>query len=223
MEEWLFKCGSVSSTWMTESVVSDWTSYSYSQNKTSSGNQFFRTQLMRMQSCQYPPSYLAKFRYSQGIIVYMNGMEVFRDNMDKGAIFPSSSPVSSYSSIEYRGYIRSFSDLMSSTIVVAVGLFFSPLHPSSQVEFDGYIQALGESSDGFFTPIVDGISMSGETDCIDGVVATSCEMTLAFVLPSLFQVFVTGFVFQLPVSAFSPQQIEIVGYQSVLDDGKVIW
>lgn len=224
MSEWFFKCGSVSSTWMTDSIQSDWISYSYPQNITSSGNQFFRIQLRRKLSSEFPPSYIAKFRYSQGIIVYMNGVEVFRDNMGDGMIMPSSSPVSTYSSIDYRGYIRSFLDLLHSKVAVAVGLFFSPLDPASQVEFDGYFQELGESSDGFFSPIVDDLSVTGELDCVDGIEASGCQMTLVLLLPPMLHVYVTGFVFQLPVSdIFPPELIEIVGHQSDTDEGQVIW
>ena len=48
-------------------------------------------------------AYESQFYYRDGIIAYLNGYEIYRDNMGTGPILPSSKPISSYSSYSYHG------------------------------------------------------------------------------------------------------------------------
>lgn len=218
----------VPSTWMDISFNTTlWNSYSYPNSLQSIGNQFFRITIpgKGLTTSVFPPAYLAKFRYSEGIVVYINGKEVFRDNMPDGSLSPISSPISHYSTIDYRGYVRTAMDLYASTLVVAVGLFFSnqTIHT---IDFDGYFQDLGQSVYSTAFPITEDLSISSSSeDCSIGIadhsLHTGCILQrndyIEITLPESIIYQVTGFEmsFSTPTEGFLPDTIVVTGYDSI--------
>lgn len=51
-------------------------------------------------------AYEARFYYKDGIVVYLGGVEIFRDNLSNGPILPNAAPTNTYSQYDYRGTIR---------------------------------------------------------------------------------------------------------------------
>ena len=85
--------------------------------------------------------------YRYGIIVYMNGIEIYRDNMNEGLITHSSLASNSYDNYDYRGIIiPSFYGEMNEC-VIGVELHFTSI-VSRTIEFNCFISyASGISKD----------------------------------------------------------------------------
>ena len=62
------------------------------------------------------------FRY--GLVVYVNGLEIIRENMAIGSITPLSPATGGYTTEMYHGYIRSGDELVLGTNILAVELHF---------------------------------------------------------------------------------------------------
>ena len=80
-------------------------------------------------------------KYQYGIVAYLNGIEVYRDNMPDGQPSIDTLASDSYSSCDYRGVIRSASDVSVSN-VLAVEVHFSESNHEEMIEFNGFISLL---------------------------------------------------------------------------------
>ena len=93
---WKFISGTVTGNWY-ESSFSDstWTTETLgsSTTVTSGGPQYFRKTFSGLADMA---AYELSMKYKYGIVVYMNGIEVYRDNMPDGAITSSSVATGSY-------------------------------------------------------------------------------------------------------------------------------
>ena len=67
----------------------------------------------------------AQFLYSHGIVAYINGVEIFRDNMPAGEPSQGTMASGSYSTTEYHGVIRAASVAEAAQSVLAVELHFT--------------------------------------------------------------------------------------------------
>ena len=87
-------------------------------------------------------AYEVRFFYMGGIVAYINGIEVYRDNLPLGMILPQTAATSGYSSAEFRGTIRNAYEVSCTECVLAV-----EIHPLAEeiVEFDAWL-AVYESS-----------------------------------------------------------------------------
>ena len=102
---------------------------------TATGVQYYRktfTGLSNMASIEM------QFNYRAGIVAYVNGVEVFRDNMPVGEVTQATLATGSYSNASLRGVIRA-AGIAETQSVVAVELhFLRPTHreqSSSMVSF----------------------------------------------------------------------------------------
>ena len=62
-------------------------------------------------------NYSYGMKYQYGIVAYLNGIEVYRDNMPAGQPSASTLASDSYSSCDYRGVIRSASNVSVSNVI----------------------------------------------------------------------------------------------------------
>lgn len=67
-------------------------------------------------------AYETQLYYQHGIVVYVNGMEVYRDNMPSGPITPHTVPTNSYSFPSYHGVVRNGEEVVNDQSVFAVEL-----------------------------------------------------------------------------------------------------
>ena len=87
-------------------------------------------------------AYESQFYYRDGIIAYLNGYEIYRDNMGNGPILPSSKPTSSYASYSYHGVIRNGYDVSESECILSVEIHLSQ---SVSIQFHSWLSIYASS------------------------------------------------------------------------------
>lgn len=87
-------------------------------------------------------SYEVKFLYQYGIVAYLNGIEIYRDNMPNGPILRTTSSISSSSSYDYRGTIRNGFECSSEESILAVEIH---LPSSATFMYDAWLAIYGSS------------------------------------------------------------------------------
>ena len=143
-----------SDTWkMTSGSISgDWTAYSFSDSTwtdatlgsvttTVSGTQYFRKQFSGLSSMA---AYDVRLYYKDGVIAYINGAEVYRDNMPAGDVTSSTTATGQYTDLEYRGFIRPGSEVASQQSILAVEVHF--LTDQTTVDFNAFLAILASST-----------------------------------------------------------------------------
>ena len=89
---------------------------------------------------------LTQFKYTEGIVAYINGAEIFRDNMPAGEISQSTPASGSYSTTDFHGVIRPSYVAESAQSVLAVELHFTDA-TSRSISFDAYLTYAGGISE----------------------------------------------------------------------------
>lgn len=122
-----------------------WTSVSLgSTTQQVTGTQYLRrafTGLSNMAAVQIA------LNYRFGIIAYINGQQVYRDNMPEGEVTSATVATGGYSSYDYRGIYRSAAVASATQSVLAVELHFIDSTPST-IEFNAFLALYaGISSD----------------------------------------------------------------------------
>ena len=117
-------------------------------------------------------AYELRILYRYGVVAYINGIEVYRDNLPVGPILPTTKSSTSYVYYQYRGTIRNGYEISASTNVLAIEVHTSS---NTEIEFDAWL-AVYTSSDTFnginaCYPVVptsgfwnDGFNMAGVFD-----------------------------------------------------------
>ena len=123
---------------------SAWTDYTYDANSTTTvvGTQYYRKNFDGLLSMA---SYECRLRYMYGIVVYMNGNEVFRDNMDAGEVTQNTPSTGIKNPMDYRGFMRSGGDISSAQSVLAVELHFPNAQSANTWTFDAWLAILSPS------------------------------------------------------------------------------
>ena len=135
-EEWKYNVP-VDDTW-TNVDYSDasWSSFTLaSTTQQVTGTQYFRKSFVGLDNLAAIE--LALY-YQYGIVAYINGEEVYRDNMPDGNVLSTTLATSDYSSYDYRGVLRSAAVASNSQSVLAVELHF-PDDNSYSLQFDAYL------------------------------------------------------------------------------------
>ncbi|KAK8793541.1 hypothetical protein WA171_002676 [Blastocystis sp. BT1] len=105
-----------------------------------------------------------QFYYSHGIIAYINGIEVFRDNMPHGIINHSTLATNSYSYSSYRGIILPAFYAQFNQSVISVELHFASVNERT-IDFNSFISyQSGISTDNPCSVYPHSISSSGTLD-----------------------------------------------------------
>ena len=132
------------------------------------GTQYYRKQFNGVEDMA---AYEIQVNYRYGVIIYLNGKEVFRDQMPfTGAVRPSTASVGGYDVYAFRGVIRPATEVLaSSPNILAVELHFRYPVEAYAVEFDAYVAAVASSISSaaekcFIYPYALSISSSAGTD-----------------------------------------------------------
>ena len=134
------------------SVTNGWTAYSFSDSTwsnatlgsvatTVSGTQYFRKQFVGL---VFMAAYDVRLYYKAGVIAYINGAEVYRDNMPSGIVTSNTAATGEYTELAYRGFIRPGSEVASQQSILAVEIHF--LTPQTTVDFNAYLAILAAST-----------------------------------------------------------------------------
>ena len=138
------------------SASSGWTDYSFSDSSwinatlgsdpipAMSGTQYFRKQFVGLSDMA---AYDVRLYYKAGVIAYINGNEVYRDNLPDGSVSSTTAATGQYSELAYRGFIRPGSEVASQQSILAVEVHF--LNPQSTVDFNAYLAILAHSVNQF--------------------------------------------------------------------------
>lgn len=139
-------------TWKLKSgdMPESWTNVYYSDNlwntmtlgtasQQLTGTQYFRKSFSGMIDMA---AYEMKLNYRYGVVAYINGNEIFRDNMNTGTVTSSTLASNSYTFLEYRGCVRPGKEVESTQNVLAVELHFLDLTTSNPVTFNAFLAML---------------------------------------------------------------------------------
>ena len=108
---------------------------------TVSGTQYFRKQFAGLANMA---AYDVRLNYKAGVIAYINGVEVYRDNMPAGTVTSTTAASGQYQTTNYRGFIRPGSEVASQQSILAVELHF--VTATTIVDFDAYVALLASST-----------------------------------------------------------------------------
>ena len=140
---WKMVSGSASTGWTGYSFSdTTWTDATLGSVTTSvSGTQYFRKQFVGLANMA---AYDVRLYYKAGVIAYINGAEVYRDNMPAGDVSSSTAATGEYSNITYHGFIRPGSEVASQQSILAVEVHF--LNSQTNVDFNAYLAILAAST-----------------------------------------------------------------------------
>ena len=141
---WQFSLNAPQADWTEVSAIVDgWDEYIKGNwTESASGTQYFRTSVRVMTNLA---AYDLRVRYISGVIIYVNGIEVYRDNMADGLVDATTLATNSYNSEVVRGVVRSGMDLLNPTAVIAVELHFTS-NESREVTFEAILSQMASAS-----------------------------------------------------------------------------
>ena len=135
-------------------TIGTWTQYAFDDNSWTavtlgsasavSGTQYFRKTFTGVTGMA---AYETRLNYRYGVVAYVNGAEVFRDNMPAGEVTASTLAPGGYENYAYHAFIRPGSEVASTQSVLAVELHFTDLN-SHAVDFDAFMALLTPSTPG---------------------------------------------------------------------------
>ena len=123
------------------------------------------TQYLRKQFIGIPnmAAYEARILYQYGIVIYMNGVEVYRDNMPTGPITNETLATGGYPNTDYHGFIRSGLEVAEANGILAIELHF--MQPAATLEFNAFVALLAPTAEDTTCFILsEDISISSEVD-----------------------------------------------------------
>ena len=91
-------------------------------------------------------AYEASFNYKDGIVAYINGIEIYRDNMPSGPVSSSTAATGSYAILDYHSIIRPGSEVASTQSVLAVEIHFTNMDTQNPVNFNSFLSILASST-----------------------------------------------------------------------------
>ena len=87
-------------------------------------------------------AYEIRFRYAYGIVAYIDGVEIYRDNMPEGKPTAGTLATKRYATLEYRGVLRSADEIKEMESILAVELHFTDSNHKQTVDFDAFLAFL---------------------------------------------------------------------------------
>ena len=84
-------------------------------------------------------AYELSINYRYGIVAYVNGVEVYRDNMPEGTITSSTLATGSYPTADYHSIIRPGNEVANAQSILAVEIHFMDAAGQSFVDFDSFL------------------------------------------------------------------------------------
>lgn len=174
--DWKFS-STMESNWNQNTFVdSAWSTFNAGTvTQSVSGTQYYRKTFTTFDGLA---AYETRFNYRYGIIVYVNGAEVYRDNMAAGEVTSTTPSEGSYSAAEFRGIIRPAADLSgSSDNVLAVEVHFTAGHEEVPI-FDAWLALYDPTSTSltsvaatpcYVIPYTTTFTSSGSTDSLTNI------------------------------------------------------
>ena len=107
-----------------------------STTPSSTGTQYFRRMFAGLANMV---AIDVEFKYKNGIIAYLNGAEIYRDNMPEGEASSETLASGGYSDLAFHGIIRSSSIAEGSQCLLAVEVHFRQTGYMESIEFDGFM------------------------------------------------------------------------------------
>ena len=158
---------------MTSSATGTWTQYTYDDSAWNTvtlgtemtpvaGTQYFRKTFAGIAAMA---AHETRFYYKCGIVAYLNGVQIFSDNM-RDAITPTTPAAGCYSTTAYRAIVRPGSEIEGAQSVLAVELHFQD--ETAPVDFNAFMAALAPSIPGSTCyAIADGVTVTASVTTID--------------------------------------------------------
>ena len=132
---------------------SEWTTLTLgSTTSEATGTQYFRKSFIGVTGMA---AIELQLQYAHGVVAYVNGVEVFRDNMPQGPIASSTPASGSYATSAYRGTIRSSLVAETANSVIAAELHYSESDSRNPIDFNGFLtfaSGVSEDVDCFVVP-----------------------------------------------------------------------
>ena len=145
-------------------VDSTWTNYEAGgEAVTGQGVQYFRRQFVGVNDMA---AFELQLNYRYGVVAYINGAEVYRDNMADGTPSSSTPATGSYTTYSYHGLIRPATDVTASS-VLAVEVHPVDLTTTAFIQFDGFLSlmaGLSSSNNCFVVPNDMAVTTTGFTN-----------------------------------------------------------
>ena len=140
--EWKMTTGATG-TWMDASFSdSNWDTVILGSVTTqASGVQYFRKAFTGLAGMA---AYETRLNYQAGIVAFVNGVEVYRDNITPGAISSSTTATGEYGTLAYRAFVRPATEVASTQSILAVAVY--PMAASSPVDFNAFMAILASSA-----------------------------------------------------------------------------
>ena len=91
-------------------------------------------------------AYELSMNYRYGIVAYMNGNEVVRDNMPDGVITSSTLATNSYPNVDYHSFIRPGTEVANTQSILAVEIHFLTFAGQQSVDFDAFLAIYASSA-----------------------------------------------------------------------------
>ena len=114
--------------------------------------------------------------YASGVVAYVNGVEVFRDNMPEGVPTAATLATGSYETADYRGVVRSGMDLLNPNAVIAIEVHFETT-ASRSVTFKAALSQLSSVSTTSNCFMMGGYSVSSSETSVSNLVDFNDETT----------------------------------------------
>ena len=175
-QEWkMYSSSDIPANWYDVSFAeTGWSDVTLGNNATAaSGTQYFRKHFDGIPNMA---AYEVELNYRYGIVVYMNGVEVFRDHMAEGEVTPTTPSNGAFEAYEYHGVIRPAGEIEGAENVLAVELHF-PANATESVIED---ESESGSESGSESENESGSESGSETDTIiafDAYVASIASST----------------------------------------------
>ena len=141
--QWKFSTSVSSDSWKDASFSdSSWSTITLgSTTQTTTATQFFRYTFSGVNSLA---AYELALKYRYGIAVYINGNQIFLDNLPT-SFTSSTQALGSYSSLYYHNFIRNAQEISSSQIVLAIEIHPMSFTTSSSVTFNAWLAVYASS------------------------------------------------------------------------------
>ena len=157
--EWKYS-NSFQSGWNTANFADgSWTSFiAGTSTQQSAGTVYFRKMFTGVTGMAAVD---AQFLYSHGIVAYINGVEIFRDNMPAGDVSQGTMASGSYAVADYHGVFRSAAVAEASSSVLAVELHFTDA-TQREIDFNAFLAyAAGISNNNNCVPYYGNVTVIG--------------------------------------------------------------
>ena len=169
-DDWSYSDSISSSTWMTD-TTDDWGSYTGGSSFSTGTRRYLKKTFSGANNIA---AFEMSASYRHGIVVYVNGHEVYRDNVAEGPIYAFTSYTQYYSSQDFHSFIRSAYHITNgSDNVVAVMLL---LPSEDTVTFDAWLALYSPSPIYTANNAMCYHTYSGSGKCSDLKDSTTCTV-----------------------------------------------